>query len=176
LRDAFLRRTGFPLAGKTLPSPRPSKANIRLKFEGCFKGRDESNLNAAPARRLPISIRRRKAVNIAIFVDTSAIGNRRSWGHANHATRAVSAPAESERAPAFEAASPFRMKSDVRLLWNPPGYASSLATSARSKGLLAVEMEAAALYTFARSARVAILLPRTCHQHHGPNGSESRER
>jgi hypothetical protein len=102
LRDASLRRTGFPLAGKTLPSPRPSKANIRLKFEGCFKGRDESNLNAAPARRVPTSIRRTKAVNIAIFVDTSAIGNLRGWGHANHATRAVSAPLESERAPAFE--------------------------------------------------------------------------
>jgi hypothetical protein len=63
------RRTGFPLRRQTLPSPRPSGANIRLKFEGCFKGRDESNLNVHAARRLPISIKHAKAANIAIFAD-----------------------------------------------------------------------------------------------------------
>ena len=38
-------------AGKRYcPAPRPSARNIQLKFERCFKGRDESNLNAEADR------------------------------------------------------------------------------------------------------------------------------
>jgi len=33
------------------PAPRPGAGNIGLKFEWCFKGRDESNLNAAVGRQ-----------------------------------------------------------------------------------------------------------------------------
>src|SRR5215207_7391683 len=40
------------------PTPRPSAVNIGRKFERCFKGRDESNLNTHPppaARYLALS-------------------------------------------------------------------------------------------------------------------------
>ena len=40
--------------------------------------------------------------------------------------------------------------------------------AARSKGVLAVEMEAAALYSFARARGGADPLPRARHQHDGP--------
>jgi hypothetical protein len=91
--DAFsAANRRFHFAGKRYgpcPAPRPSATNIGLKFEWCFKGRDESNLNAAIEGRALALVKHENARNIGRSDRTSAIVNLRDWDHDNHARETV---------------------------------------------------------------------------------------
>jgi hypothetical protein len=84
--DAFSAVNRIPFRRKTLsPSPRPSATNIGLKFEWCFKGRDESNLNAAIEGRAPALVKHENARNIERSGARQQSVNLRDWHHDNHA-------------------------------------------------------------------------------------------
>jgi len=83
--DLLRARQTADFARTKAQPPGRARRTIGKKFEGCFKGRDEWNLNTSRVHRLPNLISCAKAANTAIFLDTSAIGNLRHWGHDNHA-------------------------------------------------------------------------------------------
>jgi hypothetical protein len=78
LRASFVK---FP------PGPRPSATNIGLKFEWCFKGCDESNLNAATEGRAPALVKHENACNIERSGARQQSVNPRDWHHDNHCAR-----------------------------------------------------------------------------------------
>jgi hypothetical protein len=93
LRASFIKfdaipANRIPLRRKTRsPSPRPSATNIGLKFEWCFKGRDESNLNAAIEGRAPALVKHENACNIERSGARQQSVNLRDWHHDNHCAK-----------------------------------------------------------------------------------------
>jgi hypothetical protein len=86
--DASSAGDPFGFARKALLSPRPSAANIGRKFERCFKGRNESNLNVG-GQHCPLhSVEQAKVPAKPRFsIARQQSGNPGDWACDNHAAR-----------------------------------------------------------------------------------------